>query len=205
MKPVRLADLHELLGSAEFGAWWHRWQEASAALLDARLRRGELAAQAELMALRADLAQRGGEDALSRSREAEGDASRVAGPERSLVAAEHAILARRARRDAQQLFAEAEERRARARQLSADGTETAREVRDGEARLEALRAAARESFGCLPGVSFLYWGHADDERSAYAVALSDGAAGLDVPVKALEISVVGRQRGVAGLEVPPST
>ena len=205
MKPLRLADLHELLGSSAFAAWWVRWQEGSSALLDARLRRGDLAAQAELMALRAELAQRAGEDALSRSREADGDAARAAGPERSLVAAEHAILARRARGDAQRLFAEAEERRARARQLSADGTSAEREVREGEARLEALRAAARDSFDCAAGVSFLYWGCDDDERSAYAVALADGAAGLDVPVKALGISVVGRQRGVAGLEVPPST
>lgn len=202
---MRLAALHELLGSSAFGAWWSRWQEASSALRDAGLRRGDLAAQAELMALRADLAQRAGEDALSRSREAEGDASRATGPERALVAAEHAILGLRARRDAQKLFAEAEERRVRARQLSAEGTAAEREVRDGEARLEALRAAARDSFDCVPGVSFLYWGCQDDERSAFAVALADGAAGLDVPVKALGISVVGRQRGVAGLKVPPST
>lgn len=203
MKPVRLADLHELLGSREFGAWWQRWQQASSALVDARLRRADLAAQAELMALRADLAQRAGEEALSRSRDAEGDAARATGPERSLLAAEHAVVARRIRREAERLFAEAEERRGRARQLSADEGAAEREVREGEGREEALRAAARESFGCVPGPSFLYWAHQEDERSAFAVALADGAAGL--PVKALEIQVVARQRGVAGLEGPPST
>ena len=203
MKPVRLAELRELLGSAEFVGWWHRFQDAAAALSDARLRQADLAAQAEVMALRADLAQRTGEDALSRSRDAEGEAARAPGGERALLAAEHALAARRIRREAERLFAEAEERRARARQLSADAAAAGREVRDGEAREDALRAAAREAFGCAAGVSFLYWGHADDERSAFAVALADGAAG-EVPVKALGIYVVGRQRGVAGLEVPPS-
>lgn len=204
MKPVRLADLRELLGSSAFAAWWQRWQDVTSALADARHRRADLASQGELMALRADLVQRAGEDALSRSRDAEGEAPRAAGPERSLLAAEHAVLARRVRRDAERLFAEAEERRVRARQLSSDAAAAEREVRDGEARQEALRAAARESFGCVPGLSFLYWGHAEDERSALAVALADGAAGLDPPVKALGVYVVGRQRGVAGLEVPPS-
>jgi hypothetical protein len=120
--------------------------------------------------------------------------------ERSLVGAEHAMVARRVRRDAERLFAEAEERRARAQRLSGDAGTAKAELREAEARLEALRAAARDRFECVSGVSFLYWRHRDDKRSAFAVSLSDDPDATPAPVKALGIYVVGRQRGVALLE-----
>lgn len=119
--------------------------------------------------------------------------------ERSLVGAEHAVLARRGRRDAERLFAEAEERRGRARRLAADATGAQRELREAEERLTALRAEARERFGCVAGVSFLYWRHREDQRSAFAVSLAE-AEGANVAVKPLGVYVVGRQRGVAFLE-----
>ena len=119
--------------------------------------------------------------------------------ERSLVGAEHAVVARRVRRDAERLFAEAEERRVRARQLSGDAGTASAELRDAEARLEALRTAARDRFECVPGVSFLYWRHRDDKRSAFAVSLADDPDG-PAPVRELAVYVVGRQRGVALLE-----
>jgi hypothetical protein len=121
--------------------------------------------------------------------------------ERSLVGAEHDVLARRIRREAEKLFAEAEERRLRARQLSGDAATALRELRDAEGRLAALRTAAREKFECVPGVSFLYWRHRDDKRSAFAVSLSDQPEGPGTPAKALGLYVVGRLRGVAVLEI----
>jgi hypothetical protein len=293
MKSVRLGDLHELLESTAFGAWWTEWQHASSALADARLRHADLVAQSELMALRSEIAQRAAVDAFSRSGEVEDEGTRwtaeaqghenhalalvgeyerqrgrtsdlwvrlggadeqlegkrgaaarargharesaeaavreaerarkalagdyegedrkrkalwddveaawAASFERSLVGAEHDVLARRVRRDAERLFAEAEERRSRSRQLSADADAAQRELREADARLVALRAAARERFGCVPGPSFLYWRHQDDARSAFAVSLGE-AEGAEVPVKPLGIYVVGRQRGVAFLE-----
>jgi hypothetical protein len=120
--------------------------------------------------------------------------------ERSLVGAEHGVAARRIRRDAERLFKEAEERRARARQLAAEADVAQRELRQAEGALDALRAGARERFGCVAGRSFLYWRHADDKRSAYAVALAAEPEGANVAVAALGIYVVGRQRGVALLE-----
>lgn len=128
------------------------------------------------------------------------EASWAASFERALVGAEHELLARRVRREAEGLFAEAEERRLRARQLSGDAATALRELRDADARLAALRAAAREQFQCVPGVSFLYWRHRDDKRSAYAVSLADQLDGAGAQAKALGVYVVGRQRGVAVLE-----
>jgi hypothetical protein len=120
--------------------------------------------------------------------------------ERSLAGAEHALVARRFRRDAERLFAEAEARRARAKQLAADAEVAAREVREAEARQAALLASARERLGCVPGTSFLYWRHKDDQRAAFAVALHDDPDAANLEVKALGIYVVGRQRGVEFLE-----
>lgn len=129
------------------------------------------------------------------------EAAWAASFERSLVGAEHDVLARRIRREAEKLFAEAEERRLRARQLSGDAATALRELRDAEGRLTALRTTAREAFECVPGVSFLYWRHRDDKRSAFAVSLADQPEGGASAAKALGIYVVGRQRGVAALEV----
>jgi hypothetical protein len=120
--------------------------------------------------------------------------------ERSLVGAEHGVAARRIRRDAERLFKEAEERRARARQLAAEADVAARELREAESALDALRGKARERFGCVAGRAWLYWRHPDDKRSAFAVALAAEPEGANVPVAALGIYVVGRQRGVAQLE-----
>jgi hypothetical protein len=121
--------------------------------------------------------------------------------ERSLLGAEHGVLARRIRREAEKRFAEAEERRLRARQLAGDAATAARELRDAEARLAALRTTARERFGCVAGPTFLYWRHQDDKRSAFAVSLADHPDDGGPAVKALGLYVVGRQRGVADLEV----
>jgi hypothetical protein len=120
--------------------------------------------------------------------------------ERSLVGAEHGLAARRIRRDAERLFKEAEERRARARQLAAEADVAKRELREADAALDALRAGARERFGCVAGRAWLYWRHADDKRSAFALALAAEPEGANVPVVALGIYVVGRQRGISLLE-----
>jgi hypothetical protein len=295
MRPVRLGELRDLLQGAAFAAWWSEWQAAAAAVREARARRDDLASQAELMALRSELAQRaavdafshggdaddegrrwtadahaqenralelvgeyeeqrfrtsdlwvrlgGAEKALEDRREAAGrngrdgrgrgpgaalrDAERVhqaaaedyaaadrkrarlwgeveaawvASFERSLVGAEHALVARRIRREAERLFEEADARRARAKQLATEAETAARELREAEGRQAALLAAARERLGCVPGTSFLYWRHKDDQRAAFALALHDDPDGANLEVRALGIYLVGRQRGVAFLE-----
>jgi hypothetical protein len=294
MKAVRLGELRELLQGSSFAAWWTDFQGAISAVRDARARRDDLSSQAELMALRSELAQRAAVEAFSRGGDAddagrrftaeahahenralelvgeyeeqrfrtsdlwvrlggaekavedrresardgrdgkgrragaalrdaeryqqlaaeeyagadrkrarlwdEVEAAWAASLEESLAGAEHALVARRFRRDAERLFAEAEARRARAKQLAADAEAAARELREAEARQAALLASAREQLGCVPGTSFLYWRHGDDQRAAFAVALHDDPDGANLEVRALGIYVVGRQRGVEFLE-----
>jgi chromosome segregation ATPase len=293
MKPVRLGELRELLQDAAFAAWWTEWQRAGAAQREARARHDDLRAQAELMTLKSELAQRAGVEAFSRAGEAEDEGTRfgaeaqerenralglvgeyeeqrfrtsdlwvrlggaekgvedrrearakarhdrnrvdtalrdaerqhqllseeyaaadrkraklwdevegawAASFERSLLAAERGLVARRVRREAERLFEEAEERRTRAKQLGAEAVEAARELREAQARQGALLARARERFGCVAGSAFLYFRHKDDKRSAFAVALADDPEGTNLEVRALAIYLVGRHRGVAVLE-----
>jgi hypothetical protein len=159
-----------------------------AALRDAERERGALAAEYEAA------------DGTRRRLWDEAEAAWAASLERSLLGAEHAVVARGIRRDAERRFAEAEERRLRARQLSGDAAAAQRALRDAEARLAALRAAAEAQLGCLAGPSFLYWRHRDDKRSAFAVSLADHVVEGGAAAKALAVYVVGRQRGVAALE-----
>jgi hypothetical protein len=127
------------------------------------------------------------------------EAAWAASFERSLLGAEHDLAARRLRREAERLFREAEERRARARQLAAEGEAAARERNEAERRCAELLGRARDLFGCAPGEGFLYWRHALDKKSAFAVALADDAEGTNLDVKALAIYSVGA-RGAAFLE-----
>ncbi|MFO0582933.1 MAG: hypothetical protein U0229_11715 [Anaeromyxobacter sp.] len=71
MKAVRLSEVKELLSAQAFAAWWAEYGRGVAALKEARLRHEDLVAQAEMMELRSELAQRAAIDAFSRSGEAE--------------------------------------------------------------------------------------------------------------------------------------
>jgi hypothetical protein len=291
MKALRLGELQELLQSQPFAAWWADFQRAVSAAREARLHDDDLVAQAQLMELRAELAQRAAVDVFTAAGENEEAAARTGAeaqalenraleivgayedqrfrtsdlwyrlggaeravelareaaaagrrPEtaaalehaerarralqaeyeaedarrtrlwadvegtwekaftRSLLAAETAVRTRGVRREAERLFKEAEERRARGRQLRADADAAGRGREAAEKRRAELLARAGERFGCAPGESFLYWRHRDDQRSAFAVSLFDEPDAYNLEVKALAIYCVGRQRGIAFLE-----
>lgn len=290
MKALRLSELQELLQSQPFAAWWADFQRAVSAAREARLHDEDLLAQAQLMELRAELAQRAAVDVFNAAGETEEAAARTGAeaqalenhaleivgayedqrfrtsdlwyrlggaeravelareaaagkrPEaaaalehaertrrglqaeyeaedarrtrlwadveatwekaftRSLLAAETAVRTRAVRREAERLFKEAEERRARSRQLRADADAAGRDRVGSEKRRADLLARAGERFGCTPGERFLYWRHRDDQRSAFAVALVDDPELHNLEVKALGVYTVGRQRGIAFLE-----
>ena len=120
--------------------------------------------------------------------------------ERSLVAAEHSTRARRIIREADQLFREAEEKRARARRFHEQAEEGARLADEAVGSRGALVEDARGRFGCVCGDAFLYWRHPDDPQVAWALALCDDLTGWNLPVRAREVYMVGRVRGAAFLE-----
>lgn len=128
------------------------------------------------------------------------EAAWAASFERSLLVAEHGITARRIRREAERLFEEAEERRARAKQLASEAEAAGKERAEAERRRAKLLADARAGFGCAAGDRFLYWRNPDDKGAAFAVALAEDKDGANIEVNALDVYSVGRQRGVAFLE-----
>jgi hypothetical protein len=119
--------------------------------------------------------------------------------ERALLASEHTARARRIMRSSEGLFREADEKRARARELRDQAAAAARAMDEAARGRARLREAAREQFGCVAGESFLYWRHPDEQRAAWAVALQEDAASWNVPVRALEVHLVSRIRGAAFL------
>jgi len=97
--------------------------------------------------------------------------------EQSLLAHEHADRSRRIRKEAERRFAEAEERKQRARQLKVEAATAERERIAAAGRRDLLLDQARRELGCAAGDGFLYWRHAGDQRAAFAVALADGPTG----------------------------
>jgi hypothetical protein len=77
VKTIRLSELQELLQSQPFAAWWADFQGAAAAAREARLHHEDLVAQAQLMELRAELAQRAAIDVFSSAGELEEGAARM--------------------------------------------------------------------------------------------------------------------------------
>jgi hypothetical protein len=77
VKVIRLSELQELLQSPPFAAWWAEFQGAVAAAREARLHHEDLVAQAQLMELRAELAQRAAIDVFSAAGDLEEAAART--------------------------------------------------------------------------------------------------------------------------------
>jgi hypothetical protein len=118
----------------------------------------------------------------------------------SLLRSEQQLQARKVRREAETLFALAEERKKRAQALRAESDAAAQEVDALKARLESTRAAAVERFGALVGTDFLFFSHPVDTRNAFAVALVEDAEHYNVEVRPLAVYWVEHRRGVAFLE-----
>jgi hypothetical protein len=118
----------------------------------------------------------------------------------SLLVAEERALGKKVRKEAEGLFALAEERKKRAKELKVETEACASGVEAAKAKVSALHSVAREKFGCATGTDFLYFRMKDDQRHAYCIALVEDREGYNVEVKALAVYQVDRQRGVSFLE-----
>jgi hypothetical protein len=77
VKALRLRELQELLQGQPFAAWWAEFLKSVTTARDARLHDEELVAQAQLMELRAELAQRAAVDVFTAAGETEEAAART--------------------------------------------------------------------------------------------------------------------------------
>ncbi len=116
----------------------------------------------------------------------------------SLLVAEQRALGKKVRRQAEELFGVAEERKQKTKELKTEAA--AKSVEAMKARRSGLLDEARDRFGCSAGTDFLYFRHRDDQRQAFCIALLDDREGYNLEVKPLAIYQVDRARGVAFLE-----
>jgi hypothetical protein len=84
VKALRLGELQQLIQSQPFAAWWADFQRAISAAREARLHDEDLVAQAQLMELRAELAQRAAVDVFTAAGEGEEAAARTAAEAQAL-------------------------------------------------------------------------------------------------------------------------
>jgi hypothetical protein len=120
--------------------------------------------------------------------------------ESNLLVAEHRVRGQRLRKEAESLFALAEEQKSRARALRAEVDTAARALDAAQDRITALIATAKTHFGCAAGNDFLYFQHPHDKKRVVCVALIEDEQGYNLEVRPLGLYFVDRQRGVAFLE-----
>ncbi|MBI3182550.1 MAG: hypothetical protein HYZ28_10465 [Myxococcales bacterium] len=118
----------------------------------------------------------------------------------SLLVAEQRVRGRKIRKQAEALFASADEKKLRARELRAEAETASATVDGAHAKIKQLFEQARVSFGCAPGDDFLYFRQKESQKLAFAVALVEDAENYNVEVKPLSIYTVERQRGASFLE-----
>jgi hypothetical protein len=123
----------------------------------------------------------------------------------SLLVAEQRSLSARVRRRAEALFAAAEQRKQRAKELKDECEAQAAALDAARARVSALKEQAKEKFGCAVGEDFLYFRHRDDQRAAWAVALSADSDSFNIEVRPRVVYLIDRQKGVAFLEPARAT
>jgi hypothetical protein len=71
--------------------------------------------------------------------------------------------------------------------------------------MEDLRTSARKWFGCLVGEEFLYWPRRENVNEVYCVPINDHAEGFNIELRAKNIYLISRQRGVEFIEpLPPA-
>lgn len=116
-----------------------------------------------------------------------------------LLVTEHRAQGKKVRRQAESLFALAEQRKLKGKQLRAEAEAAAAAVDGASGQIDALLGQAKDRFGCSAGVEFLYF-RQRDQKLAYCVALVEDSENYNIEVRPLSIYSVDRQRGVAFLE-----
>lgn len=123
----------------------------------------------------------------------------------NLGVSERRVKSNRARREAERLFKEAEQHKRSSKTLRAEANEADQKKKDIQQAIEELRASTRRLFGCLIGEEFLYWPRRENINEVYCVPINDHAEGFNIELRAKNIYLISRQRGVEFIEpLPPA-
>jgi hypothetical protein len=123
----------------------------------------------------------------------------------NLGVSERRVKSKRARREAERLFREAEQHKRSSKNLQAEANEADQKQKDVQRAIEDLRTSARRLFGCLVGEEFLYWPRRENVSEVYCVPINDHAEGFNIELRAKNIYLISRQRGVEFIQpLPPA-
>ena len=123
----------------------------------------------------------------------------------NLGVSERRVKSKRARREAERLFKEAEQHKRSSKALQAEAAEAEQKKKEIQQAIEDLRTSARKLFGCLVGEEFLYWPRRENINEVYCVPINDHAEGFNIELRAKNIYLISRQRGVEFIEpLPPA-
>ncbi|HUU00647.1 MAG TPA: hypothetical protein VM425_04305 [Myxococcota bacterium] len=122
----------------------------------------------------------------------------------NLGVSERRVKSKHARRESERLFKEAEQHKHKAKTLRSESEETKKKTDEIKLSIEDLRSSARKLFGCLVGEEFLYWPRRENINEVYCVPVNDHAEGFNIELRAKNIYLIHRQRGVEFIEpLPP--
>jgi len=118
----------------------------------------------------------------------------------NLLVAEHRLRAKRVRKEAEGIFAEAEDGKRRSAELRAKADAASLRCQAAETALGSTLDRAREQLGCAVGNDFLYFLRKDSSRMALCVSLIEDHDNYNLELSPLGVYLVDRQRGVTFLE-----
>lgn len=123
----------------------------------------------------------------------------------NLGVSERRVKSKHARRESERLFREAEQHKRKALALKNETDETKKKIEEIKLSIDNLRSSAKKLFGCLVGEEFLYWPRRENVNEVYCVPVNDHAEGFNIELRAKNIYLINRQRGVEFIEpLPPA-
>jgi hypothetical protein len=114
--------------------------------------------------------------------------------------AEQKLLAKRVRKQAEALFATADERKKQAVRLKSEADQALVAFQLATAKTESILDASKERFGCSRGKEFLYFAQKGNQKMAFCVSLIEDRESYNLEVQPLSVYSIDPQRGVAFLE-----
>ncbi|MBW1871606.1 MAG: hypothetical protein JRJ19_06045, partial [Deltaproteobacteria bacterium] len=122
----------------------------------------------------------------------------------NLGVSEKRVKSKRARRESERLFKDGEKHKKKAQALKGEAEEANAKTEELQRLIDDLRSSARRLFGCLLGEEFLYWPRRENINDVFCVPLNDHAEGFNIELRARNIYLINRQRGVEFIEpLPP--
>ncbi len=118
----------------------------------------------------------------------------------NLARSEYAYQGRKVRIDVEKLFQGATDERRRVEELEGEATKSLETIHRLEADFEAHLDEARQHFDCALVREFFYWPNVDEVQLAWCVPLIDERNHLNIQIRALEVYVIERGRGLDFLE-----